>query len=111
MDQEKIPVTVGGRIMKVNSTHENLQGSRASKPVNKNIIQQVKRNNGGVKCSVNNNKQKKEHKVVLLGDRHVRDLAAKLNDLLKPNFEVIGYTKPNSKVRSLINPIPEYVSK
>jgi hypothetical protein len=55
----------------------------------------VKRNNGCVKCSVNNNKQKKDHKV----------------DLLKPNFEVTGYTKPNSKVRSLINPIPEYVSK
>jgi hypothetical protein len=31
--------------------------------------------------------------------------------MLKPNFEVIGYAKPNSKVKSLTNPVPEYVSK
>jgi hypothetical protein len=60
MDQEKIPVIVGGRTMKVISTHENLLGGRAWKSMNKNRLQQVKRNNGGVKFSVNKNKQGKK---------------------------------------------------
>jgi hypothetical protein len=29
---------------------------------------------------------------------------------LKPNFDVTGYTKPNCKVTTLLNPVPEYVS-
>ena len=64
-----------------------------------------------MKLGVNENKQEKEHKVVLLGDSHVRGLATRLIDMLKHNCEVIGYVKPNSKVKSLINSAPEYVSK
>ena len=29
---------------------------------------------------------------------------------MKPNFDVTGYTKPNCKVTTLLNPVPEYVS-
>jgi hypothetical protein len=106
MVQEKMPVVVGGRIVKVNPVHGNQLGGRDLKSTH-----QVTRNYGDVKPNANKKKHKKEHKVVLLGDGHGKGLATRLSDILKTNFEVIGYAKPNSKVKTLINPVPAYVSK
>jgi hypothetical protein len=108
MVQEKIPVIVGGRIVKVNPIHESQLGDRDLRS-GQHI--KVTRNYGDVKPSANKKKHKKEHKVVLLDDSHVKGLATRLNDILKTNFEVTGYAKPNTKVKTLINPVPAYVSK
>jgi predicted phosphodiesterase len=41
--------------------------------------------------------------VVILGDSHSQGLSAKLNDKLMNSFEVIGYTKPNCDLRTLLS--------
>jgi hypothetical protein len=49
-----------------------------------------------------NNEKEKNHKLIILGDSHARGLSGKLKDILRDKFEVIGYTKPNCNIKSLI---------
>jgi hypothetical protein len=56
-----------------------------------------------IKCNgirVGRSYQKSEHKIMILGDSHVRGLSDKLKDTLNDKFEVIGYTKPNCDITS-----------
>jgi hypothetical protein len=48
-------------------------------------------------------KMKSDHKVVIYGDSHSRGLSARLKDKLPDSFEVIGYTKPNCDIQSLLS--------
>lgn len=45
---------------------------------------------------------KSEHRVIILGDSHAHGLAGRLKVTLKDIFEVIGYTKCNCNVKTLI---------
>lgn len=47
--------------------------------------------------------KKDVRKVVILGDSHARGLSDRLNDKLMNSFEVIGYTKPNCDLRTLLS--------
>ena len=46
---------------------------------------------------------KSDHKVVIYGDSPSRVLSARLKDKLPKSFEVIGYTKPNCNIQSLLS--------
>ena len=48
------------------------------------------------------NEKEKNRKMIILGDSHARGLSGKLKDILRENFEFIGYTKPNCNIKSLI---------
>jgi len=48
------------------------------------------------------NEKGKNRKMIILGDSHARGLSGKLKDILRDNFEFIGYTKPNCNIKSLI---------
>jgi hypothetical protein len=58
-----------------------------------------------IKCKgirVGKSYQKSEHKIIILGDSHVRGISVKLKDTLNDKFEVIGYTKPNCDIKLTI---------
>ena len=58
--------------------------------------------NGKIKKKVTRSEQKSEHRVIILGDSHAHGLTGRLKVTLKDIFEVIGYTKPNCNVKTLI---------
>jgi lysophospholipase L1-like esterase len=47
--------------------------------------------------------KKDDRKLVILGDSHARGLSDKLKDKLMNSFEVIGYTKPNCDLLTLLS--------
>jgi hypothetical protein len=42
------------------------------------------------------------HKIIVLGDDHVRGCSEKLSDILGKGFRVIGTSKPNANVGAII---------
>ena len=46
-------------------------------------------------------KSKKQRKVILLGDSHIRGCAGKLADLLGNSYSVMGITKPNANTKGI----------
>ncbi|PNF16255.1 hypothetical protein B7P43_G11638 [Cryptotermes secundus] len=45
----------------------------------------------------------KDHKVLIYGDSHSRGLSSGLNNKLSDAFDVLGYTKPNCNIRTLLS--------
>jgi hypothetical protein len=43
--------------------------------------------------------ERKQHKVIILGDIHARERAAKVSHLLNDDFEVLGFVKPGSGMK------------
>jgi hypothetical protein len=79
----QIPIIINGRI----ETPQKFIFSRIEKEsVNKKYVKKVK-----------------DHKVVIYGDSHSRGLASNLKDKLPDSFEVIGYTKPNCNIQTLLS--------
>jgi hypothetical protein len=74
-----------------NRTHEIQPKSSELKQGKNARIKTTKRNGIRIVKSY----QKSEHKIIILGDSHVRGLSGKLKDILNDKFEVIGYTKLN----------------
>jgi hypothetical protein len=62
------------------------------------------------KIHVMKREQKSDHKIIILGYSHALGLAGRLKDTLYDNFEIIGYTKPNCKVKSLIDSIQDDIT-
>jgi hypothetical protein len=48
---------------------------------------------------------KNQHKVILLGDSHIRGCSEKLANLLGNSYSVIGITKPNANVKAVTDSI------
>jgi hypothetical protein len=48
-------------------------------------------------------KMKSDGKVIIYGDSHSWGLSAKLKNKLRDSFEVIGYTKPNCDIQTLLS--------
>jgi hypothetical protein len=61
--------------------------------------------NKAEKVSVNREcaKTVKDHKVLIYGDSHSRGLASNLKNKLPDSFEVVGYTKPNCDIQTLLS--------
>jgi hypothetical protein len=47
----------------------------------------------------------RNHKILLIGDSHVRGLSEKVGNGLNDAFSVIGVTKPNATTESIISPL------
>ena len=45
--------------------------------------------------------QKRQHKIMILGDSHAKGCAAELNHLLKNDFEVLGSVNPGSELKHI----------
>ncbi|PNF35696.1 hypothetical protein B7P43_G17400 [Cryptotermes secundus] len=48
-------------------------------------------------------KMSKDHKVLIYGDSHSRGLSSGLNNKLLDAFDVLGYTKPNFNIQTLLS--------
>ena len=46
-----------------------------------------------------------KHKILIIGDSHVRGLAEKISNHLDDSFDVCGITKPNADIESITSPI------
>ena len=49
------------------------------------------------------NLKKKDHKVILRGDSHVRDCAEKISNYLGNSYEVAGYVNPSRGLEVITN--------
>ena len=45
------------------------------------------------------------HKILIIGDSHVRGLSEKISNCLYDSFSVIGITKPNADVEAITSPL------
>ena len=47
----------------------------------------------------------KRHKILVIGDSHVRGLSEKIGNCLDNSFSVFGITKPNTDIEKITSPI------
>jgi hypothetical protein len=55
--------------------------------------------------------QRGKHKVVLIGDSHIRGLSSELKQNVDKTYETVGFTKPNACVSVLVDTVKEEVDK
>jgi hypothetical protein len=80
----------------LNESHVNAQARTPKKST-------VGNGNNKVRFKGKSVNMKSDHKDVIYGDSHTRGLSVRLKDKLPDSFEVIGYTKPNSNIQTLLS--------
>jgi hypothetical protein len=90
-DMNTIPTVVGGQIL-VNKC-DKAKAIRAKKVGN---------------CA-NESPCKKDHKVLIIGDSHLRNCAANIKSTIKDNFEVQGIVKPGAGANVLAKSVEKEV--
>jgi hypothetical protein len=58
---------------------------------------------GKIKSVTNTHLRKNDHKVILTGDSHARECAAKISDYLGNSYEVTGYVNPTTGLEMITN--------
>jgi len=88
-----IPTIISGRVSK--------EGT--SCPIQRRTLQQGKMNLNIMRKTVKS--ACKRHKILVIGDSHVRDLSEKISNCLDDSFSVFGITKPNADIETITSPI------
>jgi hypothetical protein len=55
--------------------------------------------------------QKGQHKIMLIGDSHIKSLTSELKQKLGDTWDIMGFVKPNASVSELVCTTKEEVNK
>jgi len=72
---------------------------------NLNDSTRLKLSNAAVKNRKSTVAKVKKHRVVLIGDSHIKRCSEKISNLLDDSYNVTGITKPNAKLEAITSPI------
>jgi hypothetical protein len=92
-ETHSIPNIINGRLS-VEST---------SCPTQRSTLQQGKKNPNIMWKTVKS--ACKRHKILVIGDSHVRGLSEKISNCLEESFSVFGITKPNADIETITSPL------
>jgi len=88
-----IPTIINGRLSR--------EGT--SRPIQRRTLQQGKTNPAITRKTVK--LTRKRHRILVIGDSHVRGLSEKISNCLDDTFSVFGITKPNADIETITSPV------
>ena len=72
-------------------------------PIQQRTTHQGKKNSNNTRET--GKPESKRHKILVIGDSHVRGLSKKISNCLDDSFSVFGTTKPNADIEAITSPI------